>query len=54
MVKGPVEKVTCKEMVIAIEAMKSRKAFDYLKICSEMISASREVGFSFVMELCQH
>ena len=40
-------------MAIAIKMMKPGKATGPCEACAEMISASGEVGFSVMVELCQ-
>ena len=40
-------------MAIAIKVMKPGKAAGPSEVCAEMISASREVGVSVMVELCQ-
>ena len=40
-------------MAIAIKVMKPGKAAEPSEACAEMISASREVGVSLMVELCQ-
>ena len=53
MVEGPIKNVTCEEMVIAIKVMKPGKAAGPSEVCAEIISASREVRVSVMVELCQ-
>ena len=53
MVEGPIKNVTREEMAIAIKVMKPGKAAGPSKVCAEMISASKEVGVSVMVELCQ-
>ena len=52
-VEGPVEKVVRKEIVEAIQSMKSRKATGPSEVSVEMIFASGEIGVKVMMELCQ-
>ena len=51
-VAEPNEKVTWKEMAIAIKGMKPRKTTGPSK-CAEMISASGEAGIKVIMKLYQ-
>ena len=53
MVHGPTKNVTCEEMVTALKVTKPGKAAGPSEVCSEMISASGEVGVSVMVELCQ-
>ena len=49
-----VEKVTCKEMAIAITAVEADKAAEPSEICAEMTFGRVEVGISVTVKLCQH
>ena len=40
-------------MAMAIKVMKSGKAAGPSKVCSEIMSASKEVGINVMVELCQ-
>ena len=42
-VDGPVEKVTCKEMMEAVQTMKSPKETGQLEVRRTMITASNEI-----------
>ena len=53
MIEVPMEKVTRKEMAIAIKAMKPGKAAEPSEVYTKIISASEEVGTSIMMELYQ-
>ena len=53
LIQGPIEKVICKEMVIATKAMKIEKAAVPFEVCVEMITAGGELGINVMMELCQ-
>ena len=53
MVEGPIKNVTHKKMAIAIKVIKPGKAVEPSEVCAEMISASKEVGVSVMVELCQ-
>ena len=53
-VEGPIKNVTREEMAIAINVMKPGKAAGPSEVCAKMISASGKVGFSMMVELCQH
>ena len=53
MVEGPIRNVPREEMAIAIKVMKPGRAAGPSEVCAEMISASGEVGFSVMVELCQ-
>ena len=53
-VDGPVEKVTCNEIVEAMQKMKSGKATGPSEISVEMIVASGKIWVKVMMELCQH
>ena len=53
MVEGLIEKVSYKEMVMAINAMKPGKAAEPTEVCAEMISANREIGIRVMVELFQ-
>ena len=53
MVEGSIKNVTREEMVIAIKVMKPGKAAGPSEVCADMISASRGVGVSVMVELCQ-
>ena len=50
-VEGLIEKVACKEVVMAKKVMKPERLSDP-QVCAEMISASRELGICEVMEFC--
>ena len=50
-VEGPIEKIPCKELAIAIKMMKPGKAAGSSEVCAEMISASGEVRVSVILEL---
>ena len=52
-VEGPVEKVTCKEIVEAMQKMKSGKATEPLEVSVKMIVASGKIGVKRMRELCQ-
>ena len=52
MVERHIEMVTCKEIVIAIKAMKSGKAARPCEICAKMIFNNKEVWISVIIELC--
>ena len=52
-VKGPVEKVVCNEIVEAIQKMKSGKANEPSEVSEEMIVASDKIEIEVMMELCQ-
>ena len=52
-VEGPVEKVARKEIVEAIQSMKSGKATETSEVSVEMIVASGEIGVKVIMKLCQ-
>ena len=52
-VEEPMEKVTCKEIVVAMQNMKSEKTTEPIEISVEMIVASSEIGVKVMMELCQ-
>ena len=52
MVEELIKNVTFKEMVIAIKVMKPGKAAGHPEVFAGMISASEEVGFSVMVELC--
>ena len=51
MVDGSMKKVTHKEIVIAIKAIKPEKKAGPSKVCTVMISASDKVGISVMMEI---
>ena len=53
MVGEPIKNVMREEMAIAIKVMKLRKAAGPSEVCTEMISASGEVGISVMVEFCQ-
>ena len=53
-VEAPVEKVTCKEIVDAIQKMKSGKATGPFEVNVKMIVASGEIGVKLMVDLCQH
>ena len=53
MVEGPFKNVVHEERAIAIKVMKPGKAAGPSGVCTEMISASGEVGVSMMVELCQ-
>ena len=53
MVKGSIKNVTREEMAIAVKVMKPGKAAGPSEVCAEMTYASREVGISVMVELCQ-
>ena len=52
-VERPNKNVTREEMAITIKMLKRGKAAALFVVCAEMISASREVGVSVMVELCQ-
>ena len=54
MVEELIEKVTRKEMAIAIKATKPGKVAGPSEVCAEMIFTSGEVEISVMMEFCQH
>ena len=53
MVEGPIKKVSREEVAIPIKAMKPGKVAGPSEVCAKMISASREVRVSVMVELCQ-
>ena len=52
-IEGPVERVTRKEIIEAMQKMKSGKAAGLSEVNVEMIRASGEVGVKVMMDLCQ-
>ena len=52
-VKGPVEKMACNEIVEAVQKMKLGKATGPFEVSAEMIVASGKIGVKVMMELCQ-
>ena len=54
MVEGRIEKITHKEMAIAIKSMIPGKTDGPSEVWAEMISASGEVGIGVMMELYKH
>ena len=49
--QGPEEKVTRKEIVLAIQKMKSEKATGPCEVSVEMIIVSDEIGIKMMMDL---
>ena len=49
MVEGPIEKLTHKEIIIAIKAMKPGRQLDLLKYVQKTITASGELGISVMI-----
>ena len=52
-VEGPVKKVTCNEIVEAMQTTKSGKSTGPFEVGMEMIVARGEIGVKMIMELCQ-
>ena len=53
LVEGPVERVSCKEVVKALGKMKAGKAAGHSEVSVEMIAVSGEIGIDVMVELCQ-
>ena len=52
-VEGPVEKITCKVIVEAMQKLESKKSTKPSAVSVEMIVASSVIGIKVMMGLCQ-